>query len=105
MDAEGHLQPGQGLSLQLPRGAELFCAAGRLQLVASHPGLPCEAPQLLSTGQGWQAAQTTHVQLCALVPSRYCLAPAPEPKKKPREAGLEMVQRLLRGIMRGRLAA
>lgn len=105
MAADVHLHRGQELSLQLPKGAELFCAEGRMQLVAAQEGLPCETGLLLSTGQGWLAAQPTHVRLQALTASRYHLVPAPEARKKPRDAGLEKVQRLLRGIMRARRAA
>lgn len=103
MDAEGHLHPGQEACLLLPSGAELFCAAGRMQLVAAHQDLPCEAGFLLSTGQGWLAAQATRVRLQALGQCRYVVAAAPN--KKPRAAGLERVQRLLNGIMRARRAA
>lgn len=105
MDAEGHLQPGQELCLQLPRSTELFCAEGCVQLVATHQDLPCQTGLLLCTGQGWRAAQPTHLRLRALQASRLRVAPAPGPNKKPRDAGLERVQRLLRGIMRAPRAA
>ena len=105
MAADGRLHSGQQLNLELARGAEVFCAAGRVQVAALQPWPLSGTSQLLSTGQGWRAAEATRVSLLALQPTHYRVVPGVS-KKKPRDAGLVItVQRLLRGLMRARRAA
>jgi hypothetical protein len=98
MPAEGRLDAGQELSLALSEGAEVFCASGRLRIEA-------DVAIAVATGGGWRASQATRVRLVALEPSRYRVVPAPEEKKKPRDAGLVPVERVLAGLRRARRAA
>jgi hypothetical protein len=71
---EGELEHGQQLGLQLDEGMEVFCARGRLRIVAAAPWITGH-PQgrLLATGQGWRAGHATRITLQAERPSRYII--------------------------------
>lgn len=98
MHVEGRLHVGQELLLALAEGAEFFCASGRLRIES-------DVAIVMAAGGGWRASQAARVRVIALEPSRYRVIASPQQKKKPREAGLSPVERLLAELRRARRAA
>jgi hypothetical protein len=66
-----HLGTGQELGLSLGAGHEIYCASGRLHLLAVHPWLGAALPaRVLLAGQGWRSHDASRVTVRAQQPSR-----------------------------------